>query len=171
MNAIVAVETFGRSVRSIDITGVMPLPPDTNRMRAAGRPEGRNRRRRSRGRRPCRGGRGRTGTWTPPAVVAADGEFDECGALGAGRRIAAGAAPPVDLDGEVDVLAGTESGERLVGFQRQRDAAGRLPPHRDHLGAGLAQRPGRGDELGVAVHAVGPGQQRATGAPASSKFQ
>ncbi len=52
-----------------------------------------------------------------PAVVAADGQLDVRGALGAGRRVAAGAATAVDLDGEVDVLAGPESGERLVRFQ------------------------------------------------------
>ena len=91
--------------------------------------------------------------------MAADGQLDVRGALGVGRRIAAGAAAAVDLDGEVDVLAGAETGERAVGLQGQGDAARGLPPHGDDLGAGFAQRPGRGDQLGVPVHAVRSGQQ------------
>ena len=77
-----------------------------------------------------------------PAVVAADGQLDVRRVFCAGGRVAAGAAAPVDLDGEVDVLAGLESGERLVRFQDERHAAGRLAAHRDDLRAGLASGPG-----------------------------
>ena len=46
------------------------------------------------------------------AVVAADGELDQPVGLGVGRRVRPGAATAVDLDRQVDVLAGAESGER-----------------------------------------------------------
>ena len=91
--------------------------------------------------------------------MAADGQLDVRGALGAGRRVGPGAAAAVDLDGEVDVLAGAEAGERPVGLQGQGDAARGLPPHRDDLGPGVSRGPGRVDELGVPVHAVRSGEQ------------
>ena len=125
--------------------------------------ERRSRRRRRRGRRPCRDGRcGRGSCETQAAVVDADGQLEQPVALGVGGRVAAGLPAAVDLDGEVDVLAGAQgrSGrEGRVGFEGEGDAAGGLPADRDHLGAGVAQRPGRLDELGVAVDAVRSGEQ------------
>ena len=56
------------------------------------------------------------------AVVAADGQLDVAGTLRAGRRVAAGTAAAVDLNRQIDVLAGLKSGEGGVGLQRQRDA-------------------------------------------------
>ena len=110
MNATSPVKPSARSVRSIDITGVMPLPPDTNRMRRG----------------PLRGENEVSADGVEPddhagpgvlvevggdqaAVVAAHGQFDMRGPLGAGRRVGPGAATAVDLDREVDVLAGAES--------------------------------------------------------------
>ena len=149
-----------RSVRSIDITGVMPLPPDTNRMRR-GRCAGSTKSPPTESRPDDHAGPGVLAEvgGDQAAVVAAHGQLDMRGALGARRRVGPGAAAPVDLDGEVDVLAGAETGERPVGLQGQCDAARGLPPHRDDLGPGIARGPGRGDQLGVPVHAVGPGQQ------------
>jgi hypothetical protein len=92
-------------------------------------------------------------------VVAAHRQLDVRGVLGAGRRIGPGAATAVDLDGEVDVLAGAEAGERPVGFQGECDAARGLAPHRDHLRAGISNGPDRVDELGIPVHAVRSGEQ------------
>ncbi len=148
-----------RIVRSIDITGVMPLPPETNRMR-------RGRARKSEV--PADGVQADNHAGAgvlvqvvghQPAVVAADGQLDVRGALSAGRRVGTGAATAVDLDRQIDVLAGAKTGERLIGLQRQRDAARGLPAHRDHLRAGVSRGPGRVDQLGVSVHAMGPGQQ------------
>ena len=160
MNAISPVGALGAQVRSIDITGVMPLPPDTNRMRRG---------------RCVREDEVATDGVQPddhagpgvlvevvghqPAVVTANGQLDVRGALGAGRRVGPGAATAVDLDGEVDVLAGAKAGERPVGLQGQCDAARGLPAHRDDLRAGVSRGPGRVDQLGVPVHAMGPGQQ------------
>src|SRR6202011_4611171 len=71
------------------------------------------------------------------AVVAAHGQFDVLGALGAGRRVGAGAPAAVDLDGEIDVLAGAKARECPVGLQNQRDAARGLPAHSDYLRSGI----------------------------------
>ena len=46
-----------------------------------------------------------------------------------------------------------------VGLEDQGDAARGLAPHRDDLGPGVSRGPSRGDQLGVPVHAMGPGQQ------------
>ena len=160
MNATSPVKPSARSVRSIDITGVMPLPPDTNRMRR-GRRVGENEVSADGIQPDDHAGPGVLVEVVghQAAVVAAHGQFDMQGPLGAGRRIRPGAATAVDLDSEVDVLAGAETGECPVGLQDQCDAAPGLPPHRDDLGPGFARGPSRGDQLGVPVHAMGPGQQ------------
>ncbi len=143
------------------MTGVMPLPPETNRIRR-GRCAGKDEVAADRAEpdhhaaagalvQECR---------DQPAVVLPDRQLEVPVALGVGRRVAAGVATPVDLDAEVDVLAGLDGvGERVVGRQDERHTARGVAPHVDDLGAALGQRPGRCDQLGVPVDAMRTGQQ------------
>jgi len=98
----------------------------------------------------------------PAAVVQADGQFDQVLTLGVRRRVAPRLPAAVDLDGQVDVLAGAQcrsGSEHRVRFQRQRHAARGVAADGNDLGPGVAQCPGRLDELGVSVDPVGSGQQ------------
>ena len=104
------------------------------------------------------------------AVVPSDRQLQVAVALAAGDRVRPGTSASVDLDGDVDVLAGPEPGHArpkgAVGVQRQRDAARRVAPHPDDPGTGLAPRPCRVDQLGVTVHSVRTGEQvQQRGAP------
>ena len=93
------------------------------------------------------------------AVVAGRRQLDVAGALGAGRRVGPGAATAVDLDGQVDVLAGAEAGNARLGSSVSVTLRGVCRAHRDDLRAGLARVQVGVDQLGVAVHAVRPGEQ------------
>jgi len=98
----------------------------------------------------------------PAAVVQADGQFDQVLTLGVRRRVAPRLPAAVDLDGQVDVLTGAQcrsGSEHRVRFQRQRHAARGVAADGNDLGPGVAQCPGRLDELGVSVDPVGSGQQ------------
>ena len=150
------------SVRNIDITGVMPLPPETNRMRR-GRIAGSTKSPPTESRPTTMPGRAWSHRYvdtTPPSwrpIVSSMWRAlsRTC------RRVAPGAAAPVDLDGEVDVLAGPETSERAIRFQGQRDAAGRLPPHRDDLRAGLAAA----SRSGRLARCIGPRRGGRSAAP------
>ena len=154
-----------RRVRSIDITGVMPLPPETNRIRRAARSSAKS---------PaspcwkpipttmpgCAKSHRKVDT-RPPSWRPMVNSIERC-PLGVGRRIAARVPTAVDLDGEIDVPAGPKFGvhpcTQRVRLQREGDAARRAAPHLDHRGPRLAIRPGGVHQLGVAVDAVRSGQ-------------
>ena len=95
-------------------------------------------------------------------VVVTDRQLEVGAAFGVGGRVAASVPAAVDVDREVNVLTGLDGvggGEGLVGSEREGDAARSGPAHVDDPGAGLTDRPGRRDQLGVAVNAVRTGKQ------------
>ncbi len=79
--------------------------------------------------------------------------------LGVGRRVRAGVADAVDRGAQQHVLAGAEAAPVVVRAQRQRDGGRRAALDRDDLGAHVAQREGRLDELDVAVDAMWRGER------------
>ena len=92
--------------------------------------------------------------------VGAHGERDEVAGLGLrrGDREAAGTAGAVDLDADLDVLAGLVAAPgagRLEGDRGDRLAGAGLAGDVDDAGAHLVDDPHGVDELEVAVHAVG----------------
>jgi hypothetical protein len=100
-----------------------------------------------------------------------DGDLElPSGAGDRGGRVAAGAPHAVDLDGDLEVLAGAEPFPRAVGSQGERDAVRCLVPDGGHLGARVVPRPGRADLLEEAVDAgraseqVEPGRDGAAAA-------
>ena len=94
--------------------------------------------------------------------MATDRQFEIGAAFGVGRRVAASVPAAIDVDREVDVLAGLDGvggREAPIWSEREGDAARSGPAHVDDLGAGLAQRPSRCHQLGVPVDAVRTGKQ------------
>ena len=145
-----------QSVRSIDITGVMPLPP-----LISSRCSGRSRRqdevtvgRRQPDHHP--GVRRAVQEAGDPALgMRLDGDLDAVGRMrGTGGGVAARLAHAVDLDRQADELPGAEALPVLVRAQGQRDAVGGLAPDLDDLGPRLVQRPRGPDQLQVAVDTV-----------------
>ena len=95
----------------------------------------------------------------PSVRVGRDRELDQAVPRrgGVGHGVATGVAHPVDLHGELGVLAGAEARPVPVGAEGDRHTAGCGPGHRHHLGSYLGGRPGGPHQLDVAVDPVGGG--------------
>ena len=149
-------------MRSIAITGVMPLPPLISSTRSG----------------PLLGQNevalrlGQADDHARPRVVAqvardpalrvgGDGQLERTvrGLLGAGGRVGPGQADAVDLDAHPDELPGAKAAPVLIRAERERHALRRLVADSRHLGTHIAREQQRADELDVAVHAMRVGER------------
>ena len=141
-----------RWLRSMPITGVMPLPAVTNSVRAGGASGARSPRRPGRGAPACPGCSERDHVVADRAArdrLDGDAKQPVGAAGGRGQRVGAPLADAVDVDAEADVLAGRVPAPGAAGADRTVTASAVSGSTAHHPAAQVGARAQRRDQVEV----------------------